>query len=80
MPCINYVAIATIDFQLVATDQAHSSKIHAYRTAISDLVLQDILFHEISPFCDVSQGRPRLVIRRKWTYRVFDAVHSLTHA
>ena len=77
---INKVTMPTIDFQQLAADQENSSEIHAHRTAISDLVLQDIPFHGISLLCDVSQGRPRPVIPREWTYRVFDAAHSLAHA
>ena len=76
---VNNVTMPTIDFQRLAADQENSSEILAYRTAISDLVLQDIPFHGIS-LCDVSQGRPRPVIPCEWTYRVFDAVHSLAHA
>ena len=77
---INNVTMPTIDFQQLAADQENSSEIHAYRTAISDLVLQDIPFHGISLLCDVSLGKPRPVIPREWTYRVFDAEHSLAHA
>ena len=77
---INNVTMPTIDFQQLAADQKNSSEIHAYRTAISDLVLQDIPFHGIFFLRDVSQGKPRPVIPRERTYRVFDAVHSLAHA
>ena len=77
---VNNVTMPIIDFQRLAADQENSSEILAYRTAISDLVLQDIPFHGISLLCDVSQGRPRPVIPCEWTYRVFDAVHSLAHA
>ena len=76
---INTVAMPAIDFQKLAADQANSDEIHAYRTAISNLVLQDIPFQGVSLLCDVSQGKPRPVIPREWTYRVFEAVHSLAH-
>ena len=36
--------------------------------------------HGISLLCDVSLGKPRPVIPREWTYRVFNAVHSLALA
>ena len=76
---INTVAMPAIDFQKLAADQANSDEIHAYRTAISNLVLQDIPFQGVYLLCDVSQGKPRPVIPREWTYRVFEAVHSLAH-
>ena len=70
----------TINFQQLAVNQANSFEIHPYRTAVSDLVLQDIPFHGISLLCDVLQGRPRRIVPRQWTYREFDAVQSLAHA
>ena len=62
---INTVAMPAIDFQKLAADQANSDEIHAYRTAISNLVLQDIPFQRVYLLCDVSQGKPRPVIPRE---------------
>ena len=77
---INAVTGPTIDFRQLATDQATSPEIAAYRTAISNLSLQDVLYENISLLCDVSLGKPRPVFPREWTYRVFQIIHGMAHS
>ena len=77
---INAVTGPTIDFRQLAADQATSPEIAAYRTGISNLSLQDVLYENISLLCDVSLGKPRPVLPREWTYRVFQIIHGLAHS
>ena len=60
--------------------QAASQEVAAYRTAITNLFLRDIPFGDVSLLCDISLGKPRPVIPKEWTYRVFQAIHSLADA
>ena len=69
-----------IDFRQLANDQAVSQEIAAYRTSITNLLLQDIPFGDVSLLCDMSLGKPRPVLPKEWTYKVFQAIHSLAHA
>ena len=80
---LSRVHAATIDFidlHQLAKDQSSSIEIKAYRTAITGLVLQDVPFEDTTLLCDVSLGKPRPVIPREWTRKVFATVHSLSHS
>ena len=44
-------------FQQLAADQAASFEIVAYRTAVSNLSLQDVLNESVSLLCNVSLGK-----------------------
>ena len=77
---INAAMVPSIDFQQLSVDQATSPEIDAYRTAVTSLVLQDVPFHNVTLLCDVSLGKPRPIVPREWTRRIFDAVHSLAHS
>ena len=55
-------------------------EIKAYRAAITGLVLQDVPFEDTTLLCDVSLGKPRPVIPREWTPKVFTTVHFLSHS
>ena len=68
---INATLFPDLDFTALAADQATSVKIKAYRTAVSNLSLEDITFENFSLLCDVSQGYPRPILPREWTYRAF---------
>ena len=76
---INAAMVPSIDFQQLSVDQATSPEIDAYRTAVTSLVLQDVPFHNVTLLCDVSLGKPRPIVPREWSRRIFDAVHSLAH-
>ena len=77
---INTVPLPPIDFRQLANDQAASQEIAAYRTSITNLFLRDIPFSDVSLLCDMSLGKPRLVLPKEWTYIVFQTIHSLAHA
>ena len=74
------ITLPPIDFRQLANDQAASQEIAAYRTSIINLFLRDTLFGDVSLLCDMSLGKPRPVLPKEWTYRVFQAIHSLAHA
>jgi len=76
---IQAIALPTVDYVLLAKDQANSEEIAAYRTAVTSLVLDDIHFDGVSVLCDVSTGTPRPIVPREWTRRIFDTIHGLSH-
>lgn len=79
-PDISAVSLPTIDFRQLAADQAASEEIAAYQTSITGLRFDNVQFDDCTVLCDVSTGKPRPVVPREWTRRVFDAIHSLAHA
>ena len=64
----------------MAADQV-APGVQAYRTAITNLRLEDIPIgnSNISLLCNVSTGRPRPIVPISWRRRVFDAIHGLSH-
>ena len=76
---IHAATIDFIDFHQLAKDQSSSIEIKAYRIAITGLVLQDVPFKDTTLVCNVSLGKPRPVISRQWTHKVFATAHSLSH-
>ena len=64
----------------LAADQATSDEIHAYRTAITGLKLEDVLFQDYTVLCDISTGYIRPIISREWRRCIFDIIHGLSHA
>ena len=77
---INTITLSPIDFRQLANDQAASQEIATYRTSITNLFLRDISFCDVSLLCDMSLEKPRPVLPKEGTYRVFQAIHSLAHA
>lgn len=77
---IDVISYPQIDFHQLAADQASSQEITAYRSSITNLSFQQVPFGNVSLLCDVSQGKPRPVLPKEWTFRVFQAIHSLSHA
>ena len=67
-------------YQDMAADQ-EASEVQAYRTAITNLRLEDISIRNsnVSLLCDVSTGRPRPIVPISWRRRVFDAIYGLSH-
>ena len=70
-----------VDYTEMATVQATEPEMSAYRTACSNLVLEDISFGPTGQtlLCDVSTGQPRPVVPESMRRRVFDTVHGLSH-
>jgi len=70
-----------VDYTEMATVQATDPEMSAYRTACSNLVLEDISFGPTGQtlLCDVSTGQPRPVVPESMRRRVFDTVHGLSH-
>ncbi|XP_050689003.1 uncharacterized protein LOC126981608 [Eriocheir sinensis] len=70
-----------LDYTALAAAQEKDKEMPAYRTAISDLVLEDVPFGPANTtlLCDVSTGQPRPIIPAVWRRRVFDIVHNLAH-
>ena len=77
---IETAELQDIDFQQLAKDQATSTEILAYRTAITSLSLKDIPLNNTVLLCDLSLGKPRPVVPKEWTFKVFQTIHSLSHA
>ena len=57
----------------LAADQAVSEEIAAYKTSITGLCFADVQFDGCTVLCDISMGKPRPVVPREWTRKVFDA-------
>ena len=72
-------ALPTIDYNCLASDQATSEEITAYRTAITGLNLEDVTLGQNTLLCDTSTGHPRPVVPKEWTRQVFDTIHGLSH-
>ncbi|CAI5657440.1 unnamed protein product [Oreochromis niloticus] len=70
-----------IDFDAMAADQRADPDVLALRSEQTGLVLEDRPVGNGGPslLCDVSTGRPRLVVPLSWRRRVFDSVHALSH-
>ena len=77
---INTATTSSIDYRRLAADQASSSEVHAYRTALTSLILEDVNLEGVTLLCDVSLGKPRPIIPSEWTRHVFHVIHSLSHA
>ena len=64
-PTIAAVLSPEINFRQLAADQATSDDIHAYRTAIMDLKLEDVTFQDFTVLCDISTGYIRPIVPRE---------------
>ena len=79
-PAISAISLPTIDFRQLAADQAVSEEIATYKTSITGLRFADVQFDGCTVLCDISMGKPRPVVPREWTRKVFDVIHNLAHA
>ena len=72
--------LGNLDYIAMAADQQHPD-IQAYRTAISNLQLEDIPIgnSQTKLLCDVSTGTPRPIVPPSWRSTVFHAIHNLSH-
>lgn len=70
-----------IDYSAMAKAQQDDEEIKAYRTAITNLTLEDIPFGvgDETILCDTSTGKPRPIVPSSWRRRIFEAVHNLSH-
>ena len=70
-----------LDYRTMATDQQNDPDIQNYRTAITNLRVEDVPFENgaFTLLCDVSTGVARPIVPEKWRKQVFDTVHSLSH-
>ena len=70
-----------LDYRAMATDQQSDQDVQNYRTAISNLRLEDVPFESgtFTLLCDVSTGVARPIVPETWRKRVFDTFHSLSH-
>ncbi len=70
-----------LDFEEMARAQQADPEVHAYRTAISGLNLQDVPMGDTSLtlLCDISMGQQRPVVPANWRHPVFDVMHNLSH-
>ena len=70
-----------LDYRAMASDQQMDPDVQNYRTAISNLRLEDVPFENgaFSLLCDVSTGKARPIVPEAWRRRVFDSFHSLSH-
>ena len=85
VPCIPVESINAIkpglDYRAMATDQQDDPDIQNYRTAITNLRVEDVPFENgaFTLLCDVSTGVARPIVPESWREKVFDTVHSLSH-
>ena len=81
-PTITFLHTSQINlnYQDMAADQ-EASEVQAYRTAITNLQLEDILIgnSNVSLLCDISTGRPWPIFPISWRRQVFDTFHGLSH-
>lgn len=69
------------DFEQLALDQLSASEeMDAYRAANTGLVLQELQVGKSKLLCDISTATPRPIVPSKWTRKVFDRIHGLSHA
>ena len=70
-----------IDYLALTAAQRHDAEITAYRTAITNLDLQDVSFGitNATLLCDVSTGHPRPVVPNAWRRQIFETIHGLSH-
>ena len=70
-----------LDYRAMATDQQNDPDIQNYRTAITNLRVEDVPFENgtFTLLCDVSTGVARPIVPENWRKKVFDTVHSLSH-
>ena len=65
-----------IDYSAMAAEQRRDPKTAAYKTAVTKLQWQDVLFGNVPFLCDVSTGRPRPLVPKSFRRQVFDAIHN----
>ena len=71
-PTIASVLSLEINYRQLAANQATSDEIHAYRTAITGLKLEDVPFQDFTVLCDISTGYIRPIVPREWRRRILD--------
>ena len=71
--------LENLDYIAMAADQ--HLDIQAYRTAISNLQLEDIPIgnSQTKLLSDVSTNTPCLIVPPSWRSTVFNAIHNLSH-
>ena len=74
---IETAELQDIGFRQLAKDQATFIEISAYRTAITGLSLKDIPLNNTVLLCNLSLGKPRPVVPKEWTFKVFQTIHLL---
>ena len=69
-----------IDYNAMAAAQ-RDEDMTSYRSADTGLVLQDIQFGAdgTTLLCDISTGQPRPIVPKSWRFKVFEAIHNLSH-
>ena len=70
-----------LDYRAMAADQQRDPDVQNYRTAITNLRVEDVPFENgaFTLLCDISTGVARPIVPESWRKRVFDTVHSLSH-
>lgn len=78
---INAAVSTELSYENIAHDQANDPEIQAYRTAVTNMQLQDVLLSNssLTLLCDVSQKLPRVLLPQAWRRKVFDLLHNLSH-
>ena len=78
---VNAVILEGVDYAAMAASQKNDPDVHAYRTAITSLQLEDIPFrpNNITLLCDISTGRPRPIVPTGRRRKVFNLIHGLSH-
>ena len=78
-PTIAAVLSSEVNYRQLAVNQATSDEIHAYRTAITGLNLEDVPFQDCTVLCDISTGYIRPIVPREWRRHIFDIICGLSH-
>ena len=78
---INAILTPSINYEQMANDQVTSEEILHYRTACTNLQLEDIPYDngKFTLLCDTSTGKPWPIVPIEWKRKVFDAIHGLSH-
>ena len=69
----------SIDYAAMSKEQSADEELHALKTAITDLQIQEVSIGDVKLVCDVSTGTPRPWVPKTMRFRTFQAVHELSH-
>ena len=73
-------ALVNLDYTAMAAAQT-CLEVQAYRTAITNLRLEDIVVGDSKTIllCNISTSTPVPIVPLSWRKQVFDAIHGLSH-
>jgi len=77
---VGAILLADVDYRKFANDQKLSAALTSLRASPGGLLLEEANFDGFAVACDTSTGRFRPIVPENWTKKIFDNIHSLSHA